>query len=330
MHDERPRVSVVAPTHQRVATLRKLLASLEAQTLSRSAFEVIIVGDEGDPGAQVVAEFATRGLLRIRFSFVPNDPWRGKSPALKRNHGARLAHADWLAFIDDDCVAHPQWLERALPFFDAPLNGGVEGQKTIPDMDPPTLTYRGLLLFTRPQGYQTANMFYRRKIFEEVGGFDTAFPFYLEDTDLAWSVLDRGYAIPHAADAVIEHPVPPAEPMRLMASAKRAVLMPYLFRKHPERFRSARMRTLARSHYPYLAVYATSAGLALTGHAVSAGLLLSTVLPLVAAHSTRLFWGCRFTTRELVQTSLLLPVVPVVTLFQLIRGNFANGVFLVR
>src|SRR3954464_3347367 len=99
-------------------------------------------------------------------------------------------------------------------------------------------------------------MFYRRSLFLEIGGFDTAFPFYLEDTDLAWSVLDRGFAIPHAESAVVAHPVPPAEPMRLLANAQRAILMPYLYKKHPERFRALGMRTIARSHLPYLAGYA--------------------------------------------------------------------------
>lgn len=323
-------VSVVAPTHHRVALLRKLLTSLEQQSLPVNSFEVIVVGDEGDPGANVVAEFAERSRLNIRFSFVPDDPWRGKSPSLKRNHGVSLARAPWVAFIDDDCVADPRWLEEALPFFDDERNGGVEGQKIIPRLDPPTLTYKGLLLFTRPRGYQTANMFYRRSVFQAVGGFDTAFPFYLEDTDLAWSVLERDLAIPHAERAVVEHPVPPAEPMRLLASAKRAILMPYLCKKHPASFRAAKMRTIARGHYPYLTLYGCVGVAALAGRPLLAGALLGSVVPLVAAHAHRLFRGCAFTSSELLQTASLLPVVPVITLVQLLRGNFKHGVWLTR
>jgi GT2 family glycosyltransferase len=324
------RVTVVAPTHNRVRPLRLLLESLEAQLLPASDFEVIIVGDEGDPGEAVVQEFVSRGRLDLKFTFVPNDPWQGRSASVKRNYGAALARAPWLAFIDDDCVADAKWLHEALPFFGASGIGGVEGRKTIPVPRYPTLTYRGLLLFTRPGGYQTANMFYRRNLFLEIGGFDSAFPFYLEDTDLAWSVLDRGLDIPHAEGAVVAHPVPPAEPMRILANARRAVMMPYLYKKHPKLFRASGMRTIARAHLPYLAGYAlliqTSAAAQVTW-AVACVIGLSV---LTLAHATKLFWKCRFSASELLVTTAMLPIVPVVTLFQLIRGNLRNRVLLIR
>jgi GT2 family glycosyltransferase len=323
-------VSVVVPTHHRTRELRLLLESLSAQTLPHEAFEVIVIGDEGDPGEAVVTEFARLRRLDVRFGFVPNDPWRGKSPSLKRNFGAAQAHADWIAFIDDDCVADENWLTGSTPYFDDPANGGVEGRKTIPKTDPPTLTYRGLLLFTRPGGYQTANMFYRRALFQEIGGFDTMFPFYLEDTDLAWSVLDRGLRIPHASEAVVTHPVPPAEPLRLLANAKRAVLMPYLYKKHPERFRTSHMKTVARGHWPYLLAYAALAGALVMGRWLVALAALGLIFALTVGHTCKLFWRCRFTSNEILITGFLLPIVPLVTLAQLLRGNVRNRVLLLR
>lgn len=321
-------VSVVAPTHHRPGLLRALLRSLVAQRLEKSAFEVIIVGNEIDEGRDVVSEFADE--LDVRYCFVQDDPSRGRSPALKRNYGVEQARADWIAFIDDDCVADPGWLAEAVPFFANPRHGGVEGRKTIPKVDPPTLTYKGLLRFTRPQGYQTANMFYRRAVFHEVGGFDLKFPFYLEDTDLAWSVLERGFEIPFAERALVEHPVPTAEPMRLLANAQRAHLMPYLFRKHPERFRGARMRTVARSHYPYLLLYGAALASLVAGWRLGALALLGLLVPLMIAHGAKTFWGCRVTPREVIVTLMLSPIVPVVTLFQLLRGNVAQRVLLWR
>ena len=327
---EVPRVTVIAPTHARVRSLRLLLESLEAQLLPSSDFEVIIVGDEGDPGETVVQGFVERGRLNLSFVYVPNDPWCGRSASVKRNFGANLARAPWLAFIDDDCVADPGWLREALPFFESSETGGVEGRKSIPTPREPTLTYRGLLLFTRPGGYQTANMFYRRSVFLEVGGFDTAFPFYLEDTDLAWSVLDRGLAIPHAERAVVEHPVPPPEPMRLLANAQRAALMPYLYKKHPKRFLHSGMTTISRSHVPYLAGYGLLLVLGVTGHVTGVVLSIAGLSLLTLAHTTKLFWKCRFSASELLLTAALLPIVPLVTAVQLIRGNLRNHVLLLR
>ncbi len=325
-----PSVTVVAPTHHRVASLRALLDSLCAQQLPSSQFEIIIVGDEGDPGEAVVREFVERGELDLKFTFVENDPWAGRSASLKRNHGASLARAPWLAFIDDDCVADPMWLRAAMTLFEAPEHGGVEGRKTIPLNGAPTLTYRGLLLFTRPGGYQTANMFYRRAVFMAIGGFDTAFPFYLEDTDLAWSVLDRGFAIPHAEAAVVSHPVSPAQPMRILANARRSVLMPYLYKKHPERFRRSGMRTIARSHVPYLAIYAVLiAAISLAQEALVLS-CLAALVTVTVLHTGKLFWKCGFSITELLVTSALLPIVPLVIVVQLARGNLRNRVLLLR
>ena len=330
MPTDNPLVSVVAPTHNRIRALRLLLESLASQQLPSDRFEVIIVGDEGDPGEAIVREFVERGGMNLRFSFVPNDPWAGRSPSLKRNFGASLAKSPWLAFIDDDCVADPQWLSGALPYFESGANGAVEGRKTIPVTDPPTLTYKGLLLFTLPGGYQTANMFYRRSLFLEVGGFDPTFPFYLEDTDLAWTVLDRGLEIPHAHNAVVSHPVSAAQPLRILALARRAILMPYLYKKHPQRFRDSDIRTVPRAHLVYLAAYIALIASLATGHVVAALICLASVVALTMAHTCKLFWKCRFSVSELLLTGALLPIVPVVTAVQLVRGNLRNRVFLLR
>lgn len=315
------KISVVTPTHNRPKTLRMLLDSLEAQSLPAARFEVLVVGNEEDLGRAVVQEFESRGRLDIRWAFIPDDPWKGRSASAKRNLGAKLAKNPWLAFTDDDCVADPRWLESATAYFDDERNGGVEGRKCIPPLDPPTLTHKGLLRFTREGGYQTANMFYRRDVFIEVGGFDLSFPFYLEDTDLAWTVLDRGYHIPHARDAVVEHPVSPPAPWRLLDVALRTDLVVRLFKKHPNRFRSAGMRAMPRSAPAYLALEAAALGAALTGRRTTAGLLALATGAVTLGHSMKLFHGCRAEAEEVLVTTMLLPVVPVVALVQLVRGN---------
>jgi len=330
MHAPKPVISVIVPTHHRTQPLRLLLESLVAQTLGTSEFEVIVVGDERDPGEEVVREFAQSDRLDVQFTFVPDDPWVGRSPSLKRNHGAGLARGEWLALIDDDCVADPNWLAGALEFFESPKNGAVEGRKVIPPIDPPTLTYRGLLLFTKPGGYQTANMFYRRSVFVEIGGFDLAFPFYLEDTDLAWSVLDRGLDIPHAYGAVVSHPVSPPQPMRLLAAAKRSVLVPYLYKKHPHRFHASDIRTIQRGHVPYLVSYLLLfVAIAFARYEIAAAIVVL-VLLLTLAHTWKLFRGCYFTASEILTTAALLPLVPVVAFVQLNRGNFLHRAWVWR
>ncbi len=322
------RVSVVMATHHRPEMLRRAMESLLAQDYPAGDMEVIVVACEGDAGIAVVREMAAATVMKCHCEVLADTPSNRLSAAAKRNAGANAATGQWLAFMDDDCVAEPGWISGAASYFDDPRHGAIEGAKVIPPMDPPTVTHKGLRTLAMPGGYQTCNIFYRRALFEKVGGFDPAFPFYLEDSDLAWSVLDAGFSIPHAEGARVVHPTPEARPMRMLYDAQRANLIPYLYKKHPERFMASGMRAMRWSHWVYLALYAAlAAALAMRAWPVAAGLGAAIVLWL-ALHNVSLFRGCRVTLREWVLTNLLLPILPVVKVAQLVRGNVRNGVWL--
>jgi len=315
-------VSVVVPTHQRPESLRTLLESLWNQSYPHGSFEVIVVPTSGDGAAGITGEFAGRGRISLRTAEIPGDPWEGRSASAKRNFGVSLATGEWIAFIDDDCVADKNWLAEASRFFSRPEIGGIEGRTEIPPVDPITLTYKGLCRLSLPGGYQTCNMFYRRTTFLAVGGFDLAFPFYLEDTDVAWSILDLPSTIVFAERAVVSHPVPPPAPWRLLDGARRNVLMPYLRRKHPDRFRRQGLRMIPRRHWPYLAIYALLLGALASGLFGLIAVLLAALIALTGAHSAHLFRGCRVELEEWLVTTFLLPVVPLVSLLYLLRGLY--------
>lgn len=101
-------MSVVIPTHGRPTSLLKCLEGLARQTLGKRDFEVI-VSDDGspEPVAPAVATFAERLTVRVERRLR-------SGPAAARNAGARLARARILAFIDDDCVPAPTWLDLLL------------------------------------------------------------------------------------------------------------------------------------------------------------------------------------------------------------------------
>lgn len=102
-----PRVSVIIPTFNRVATLPRAIRSVLDQT--HPAHEIIIVDDGStDATSQLV------GLLiaedeRIRYVKQPN---RGAPAA--RNRGARIAEGDFIAFQDSDDEWRPTFLENLL------------------------------------------------------------------------------------------------------------------------------------------------------------------------------------------------------------------------
>jgi glycosyltransferase involved in cell wall biosynthesis len=103
------RIAFVIPTKDRPDDLRKMLASLAAQT--RLPDQVIVV-DGSDPPVREVVERAAP----LRVEYVREFP---PSLARQRNAGmARLARDITLAgYLDDDIVLEPQAVQRMLEFW---------------------------------------------------------------------------------------------------------------------------------------------------------------------------------------------------------------------
>ena len=315
-----PSVSIVVPTQHRRQMLSQLLESLRWLTYPPRLLELIVVGGDSDPGREAVQSFAHSVDFLVTYRVVPEHTLH--SASFKRNEGARSARGHILAFTDDDCIAHPDWISGAVPFFQALDVGGVEGAVEIPKPDQPTLTYRGSQRLSLSGAYQTCNILYRRSVFEECGGFDLHFPYYLEDTDLAYTVLEGGWAIPFAAGAVVQHPVQPGRPLKLLTIARTTEHLPYLFVKHAgskTRLQSS-FKLLNRAHYPYLALYATALLIALRDPIAAAVAVGVGLFILVSLHLAYDFWGLRFTVSELVLTGLCQPIVPLLRLFYWLRG----------
>lgn len=100
-----PRVSVVLPTHNRPALLAEALASLQEQTITD--WEAVVVDDASTPPVSL-----SNPKLRI----IRHDVSQGGAAA--KSTGIRHATGDVLAFLDDDDLYAPQYLERALEVLD--------------------------------------------------------------------------------------------------------------------------------------------------------------------------------------------------------------------
>jgi glycosyltransferase involved in cell wall biosynthesis len=98
--------SVVIPTYNRSALLRRTLESLTRQTLAASQFEVIVADDGSSDDTRAVAE-SFAGALRVRYYFQPDEGFRAGTA---RNAGARLAAAPVLVFLDTGLLAGPDFV----------------------------------------------------------------------------------------------------------------------------------------------------------------------------------------------------------------------------
>jgi len=103
-----PVVSVVICTLNRAALLKTALESLAEQTAPPGSFEVLVV-DNGstDDTAQVADGF--RKVLNLT---CVREGRTGLSHA--RNRGYLGAHGAYVAYLDDDATARPDWVEGIL------------------------------------------------------------------------------------------------------------------------------------------------------------------------------------------------------------------------
>lgn len=198
-----PYVSVIIPHYCQPEALADCLASLNAQTLPRDRFEVLVV-DNNSPGGPAPAQAAVGDRARLLVEMA-----KGAGPA--RNRGAAEAIGDVFAFIDADCVASQEWLEeglRGLERFDV-----VGGRVDVSVADEAAMT--GAEAFERVFAFDfrsyiedkgftgSGNLFCRRETFQAVGGFR---PAVSEDKDWSHRATAMGFSLGYHDAAAIAHP----------------------------------------------------------------------------------------------------------------------------
>jgi glycosyltransferase involved in cell wall biosynthesis len=177
-------VTVVVCTRDRPMELKRCLASLACQ--SRRPDRIVVVDNaSADDRTRAVAEEA--GI----------DYVREERPGLDhaRNAGVSRCHSEIVAFIDDDALAHPRWLERLVAAFDAAEIQAVTGL-VLPGELETEAQYIFETQWGFGRGYERidfgpdfyagrrrrgcpawrigagVNMAFRRHVFEQVGPFD--------------------------------------------------------------------------------------------------------------------------------------------------------------
>ncbi len=101
-----PKVSVVLPSRDRPAEVRRAVASVLAQTFTD--WELVVIDD----GSASAARLEDLEQLDWRVTVMRNDEPEGVARA--RNRGVGSARGEWIAFLDDDDVWHPSKLEVQL------------------------------------------------------------------------------------------------------------------------------------------------------------------------------------------------------------------------
>lgn len=199
-----PRISVVVPHYNDLINLDLCLGALEAQTVDRDDFE-IVVADNGSPEGPDEVRRVVRD--RAKLVFVAE---RGAAAA--RNGGVAAASGAILAFTDSDCRPRPDWLEeglRALGRCDI-VGGAVDVLVDNPERLSAVEAFEKVFAFRNEhyvtaKGFTvTANLICAREVFRAAGEFSTSGV----SEDVEWCARARacGYRLAYAADAAVGHP----------------------------------------------------------------------------------------------------------------------------
>jgi glycosyltransferase involved in cell wall biosynthesis len=217
------KVSILIPTHNRAASLRRLLDSLEASAgLEETALEIIVINNHStDATSQLLMEVLAEDR---RFPILVLDEFKhGKSFAL--NLGLGRATGSLVLLLDDDvavdnfCVAEHVAAYKEGPF-DA-VQGKVlagadpEGQPAnmarLREYNIPMVDHGDASCEVR--GFTGTNISLKREVFEKAGLFDTRLgpgaSGFSEDTEYSRRIRENGFKIGYAPKAITYHELNP-------------------------------------------------------------------------------------------------------------------------
>ena len=214
-----PTVSVIVVNLNGRAVLGECLRSIAAQKYPSEKVQTILV-DNG----------STDGSLRfVRETF----PWvqtieagRNLGFAAGCNLGARAVTGDYLALLNNDARADPEWLHAMVSTADVDPAIACIASKVL-DQDGQAVDFVGTAMNLYGRAFQVdegmpiaagsydepcevlapcgAAMLVRRDTYWRVGGFDEDFFAYYEDVDLGWRLWLSGYQVWFSPEAVVFH-----------------------------------------------------------------------------------------------------------------------------
>ncbi|WP_458098371.1 glycosyltransferase [Roseomonas sp. WA12] len=210
-----PLVSIVISTYNRARTLRRALSSL--RFLRYPNFEVIVVnGPSTDNTSEVIEEF------RQNISVLSTEQ---QNLSLSRNIGIANSSGEIIAFMDDDAIPEPDWLDELVKPFENNVvvaaggfirdHSGVRFQakavvsdrfgrgKAFASVDAAkhacSLDHNLFLSLTG------TNSAIRRSALEEVAAFDETYEYFLDETDVNLKLVDAGGVLDINPHAEIHH-----------------------------------------------------------------------------------------------------------------------------
>ncbi|MFN3979382.1 MAG: glycosyltransferase family 2 protein [Caldilinea sp.] len=210
-------VAVVIVNWNGLMFLPACLLSLSRQTYPN--VEIVVVDNASTDGSVAYLEQHHPHVQIIRNT-------RNVGFAAACNQGIQATSTEFIALLNNDAVAHPQWLAAMVEMMADPVVG-MCACRMLSMHDADVIDSAGIAvdrlgyawgigggLQDRPENYPAPHQvfgpsggagLYRRRMLDDIGLFDEDFFAYLEDVDLAWRGQWAGWQCRFVANAIVFH-----------------------------------------------------------------------------------------------------------------------------
>lgn len=215
---ENPIISFIIPLYNCLELTKKCLESLEA-TAKGWSYEVILVDDGSTDGTREYLQ-----TLGGRYTVILNQ--ENKGYAHNNNLAAKIAKGRYLGLLNNDLILTEGWLEPFMELFQTQENIGCIGNIQY-SVASGLIDHAGIFFdlrgrpaharknrkhlpsgsFSERNAVTAACMFFEKKRFEEMGGFDEAYLNGSEDTDLCVRLKLAGHRVLLSHESRIFHHV---------------------------------------------------------------------------------------------------------------------------
>ena len=180
----------------------------------------MVNGPSTDNTEEVLDNYKTK--IKIGKCDLPNL-------SISRNIGICMAEGDIVAFIDDDAIPEPEWLEQLEEGYTSEEVGGVGG--FVYDHTGYNFQYQycnvnrfGNPEFNPSKSYSEynfpfsfkiphllgCNSSFSKKVLQEIKGFDEEYEYFLDESDVCMRIVDKGYTIVSVPNAFVHHKYAPS------------------------------------------------------------------------------------------------------------------------
>ena len=212
-----PQVSIIIPVYNQFDYTYHCLESI-LKNSGDCTYEVILANDCSTDLTMRIEEIVD-GI-----TVVTNE--KNLRFLLNCNHAAKYAKGEYLLFLNNDTQVQGNWLRPLIDLMERDASVGMVGSKLI--YADGYLQEAGGILWSDGSAWNYGNrqnpndsefsyvhevdyisgasIMIRRKLWLEIGGFDTRFvPAYCEDSDLAFEVRKHGYKVMFQPKSVVVH-----------------------------------------------------------------------------------------------------------------------------